>query len=57
MVHRGNGRGAKILREGGLKLDAMESAVDPRVEWNQMYREVWRIERDFCTTQATTDWI
>jgi tricorn protease len=33
--------------EGGLKLDAMEVLVDPRVEWNQMYHEVWRIERDF----------
>jgi tricorn protease len=33
--------------EGGLKLDALEVLVDPRVEWNQMYREVWRIERDF----------
>jgi tricorn protease len=33
--------------EGALKLDAMEVYVDPRVEWNQMYREVWRIERDF----------
>ena len=25
----------------------MEVLVDPRVEWNQMYHEVWRIERDF----------
>jgi tricorn protease len=25
----------------------MEVFVDPRAEWNQMYREVWRIERDF----------
>jgi tricorn protease len=33
--------------EGGLKLDGMESYVDPRAEWNQMYHEVWRIERDF----------
>ena len=33
--------------EGALKLDGMEVYVDPRVEWNQMYREVWRIERDF----------
>ncbi len=24
--------------------------VDPRVEWNQMYKEVWRIERDFFYT-------
>jgi tricorn protease len=33
--------------EGVLKLDSMEVYVDPRAEWNQMYREVWRIERDF----------
>jgi len=25
----------------------MEVSVDPRVEWNQMYHEVWRIQRDF----------
>jgi tricorn protease len=25
----------------------MEVYTDPRVEWNQMYHEVWRIERDF----------
>ncbi len=33
--------------EGQLKLDGMEVYVDPRAEWNQMYHEVWRIERDF----------
>jgi tricorn protease len=33
--------------EGKLNTDAMEVYVDPRVEWNQMYHEVWRIERDF----------
>jgi tricorn protease len=33
--------------EGTLKLDDMEVKVDPRAEWNQMYHEVWRIERDF----------
>ena len=33
--------------EGALNLGAMEVFVDPRVEWNQMYHEVWRIERDF----------
>ena len=30
-----------------LKLDDMEVYVDPRAEWRQEYREVWRIERDF----------
>ncbi|HXU32111.1 MAG TPA: PDZ domain-containing protein, partial [Thermoanaerobaculia bacterium] len=33
--------------DGALNLAAMEVYVDPRAEWNQMYREVWRIERDF----------
>ena len=33
--------------DGALKLDGMETHVDPRAEWNQMYHEVWRIERDF----------
>jgi tricorn protease len=33
--------------KGMLKTDAMEVRVAPREEWNQMYREVWRIERDF----------
>jgi tricorn protease len=33
--------------DGQLKMDDMEVYVDPRAEWKQMYREVWRIERDF----------
>jgi tricorn protease len=33
--------------EGVLRLDAMEVRVDPKAEWRQVYREVWRIERDF----------
>ena len=33
--------------EGTLPLEAVQIAVDPRAEWRQMYREVWRIERDF----------
>ncbi len=33
--------------DGVLKLAGMEVYVDPRAEWKQMYREVWRIERDF----------
>lgn len=32
--------------EGALKAD-LQVFVDPRQEWSQMYREVWRIQRDF----------
>ena len=28
--------------EGTLKTDALEIRVDPKAEWAQMYREVWR---------------
>ncbi len=32
---------------GGLNTDAIEVRVDPRAEWRQMYREAWRIQREF----------
>lgn len=32
--------------DGALK-SSIEVYVDPRAEWRQMYREVWRLERDF----------
>jgi tricorn protease len=28
-------------------MDQLEMRVDPKAEWAQMYREVWRMERDF----------
>ncbi len=33
--------------EGRLKTDDLEVRVDPVAEWSQMYREVFRLERDF----------
>jgi tricorn protease len=33
--------------EGQLRLDPVEVWVDPRLEWQQMYREAWKIEREF----------
>lgn len=33
--------------EGALKMDEFEVRVDPRAEWRQIYREVFRIQRDF----------
>ncbi|MBI1759900.1 MAG: PD40 domain-containing protein [Acidobacteria bacterium] len=33
--------------DGRIKLEDMEVHVDPQAEWNQMYKEVARIERDF----------
>jgi tricorn protease len=33
--------------DGMLNLDGMENAVDPKAEWQQIYREAYRIHRDF----------
>lgn len=33
--------------DGAVKLDGIHLRVDPRAEWRQMYREVWRLQRDF----------
>ena len=33
--------------EGDLSFADMQVRVDPSAEWNQMYREVWRIERAY----------
>ncbi|HUI57186.1 MAG TPA: PDZ domain-containing protein [Bryobacteraceae bacterium] len=32
---------------GPLKLDTLEAWVDPRAEWEHMYHQAWRDERDF----------
>ncbi len=33
--------------EGALAVSNLSVFIDPVAEWQQMYREVWRIERDF----------
>ena len=33
--------------EGVLAVDDMETLVDPRAEWAEIYRETWRTQRDF----------
>jgi tricorn protease len=33
--------------DGALALDGLEVRVDPPAEWQQMYREVWRLERAY----------
>lgn len=38
--------GAKIA-DGKLDLSNMTATINPREEWKQLYREAWRIERDF----------
>jgi tricorn protease len=43
----GEGPGPAKPGEGVVKLEDVEIRIDPRAEWRQIYRETWRIERDF----------
>lgn len=33
--------------EGNLNVGEMQVRVDPQAEWEQMYKEAWRVQRDF----------
>ena len=39
-------RPAKV-GDGPLNVTQLETRVDPRAEWEQIYRETWRIQRDY----------
>ena len=42
----GTDRPAKV-GEGAIDVASLEAWVDPRVEWAQIFRETWRIQREF----------
>ena len=47
-VAPGSGSGDEVSKqETELNLDQMELLVDPRAEWREEFKEVWRMERDF----------
>ncbi|UCD65069.1 MAG: PD40 domain-containing protein [Candidatus Zixiibacteriota bacterium] len=39
--------GSNKVGDGGIDLSGLEMKVDPRGEWEQMFYEAWRLERDF----------
>ncbi len=45
-------------KSGWIDLDRVRVAVDPPAEWAQMYREAWRLQRDFFWTEdmSGVDW-
>jgi tricorn protease len=50
-------RPAKV-GEGAIDVAALEALIDPRVEWAQIFRETWRIQREFFydATMHGADW-
>jgi tricorn protease len=49
---------AKALAEHALPLPAIREAIEPRLEWRQIYNEVWRMMRDFYFAEdmGKVDW-
>jgi tricorn protease len=52
MVSKGNwsilpATGKTEAGQGKLNLDAIEVRIEPRSEWNQIFQEAWRINRDY----------
>jgi tricorn protease len=45
-------------KSGWLDLDRAKFAVDPRSEWRQMFREAWRLQREFFWNEEMSgvDW-
>jgi tricorn protease len=50
--------GKAKVGDGKLNLSEMQVKVDPREEWRQVFREAWRLERDFYWDPNMTghDW-
>lgn len=44
--------------EGRLSVDGIEVRIDPRAEWNQIFDEAWRINRDYfyASNMHGVDW-
>ncbi|MGB3093669.1 MAG: S41 family peptidase [Candidatus Zixiibacteriota bacterium] len=40
-------KGSDKVGDGKLETSGMEMKVDPQGEWEQMFQEAWRLERDF----------
>jgi len=50
--------GKAKVGDGKLNVQSLQVLVDPREEWKQIFREAWRIERDFYWDPGMTghDW-
>ncbi len=49
---------APSRKSGWIDLDRIRAAVEPRAEWRQILREVWRLQRDqfWTPTMSGIDW-
>jgi tricorn protease len=53
------GKGAADAEDSGVDLSKWDIRLDPRAEWNQIFNEAWRLQRDFywAPDMAKINWI
>ncbi len=51
-------RGSPSRQNGWIDLNRIRASVVPTAEWHQMYREAWRLQRDYFWTEdmSGVDW-
>ena len=51
-------RGGPSRQTGWINLNRIKASIVPTAEWHQMYREAWRLQRDFFWTEdmSGVDW-
>lgn len=51
-------KGKKTRQSGWVDLGRVKASVIPQAEWRQMYREAWRLQRDYFWTEdmSGVDW-
>ncbi|MCY3740460.1 MAG: PDZ domain-containing protein [Candidatus Poribacteria bacterium] len=57
-VEKSESRGGTNRQTGWIDLNRIKASVVPTAEWHQMYREAWRLQRDFFWTEdmSGVDW-
>ena len=57
-VEKSESRGGSSRQTGWIDLNRIKASVVPTAEWHQMYREAWRLQRDFFWTEdmSGVDW-
>ena len=57
-AEKSKSRGGSNRQTGWIDLNRIKASIVPTAEWHQMYREAWRLQRDFFWTEdmSGVDW-
>ena len=52
---KGENKGSTTRHNGWIDINRIRPSVIPTAEWKQMYREAWRLQRDYFWTEDMSD--